>query len=78
MKVKPARAGDIIRDPRTKQQLPAEGGRVPDTSFWHRRLRDGDVVLVEDEPAAPPAAEPAKATTPTGLEPVTPLTTRKP
>lgn len=63
MKVRPATAGAVIRDPHTKRPLPDDGGRVPDTTFWRRRLRDGDVVLV-DEP-------------PTGLEPLTPLTTRE-
>lgn len=67
MKVKPARDGLVIRDPHSRQPLPAEGGNVPEDSFWVRRLNDGDVVLVEDAPTAP-----------TGLEPVTPLTTRKP
>lgn len=67
MNVKPAREGLVIRDPHTKRPLPAEGARVPDNSFWNRRLADGDVVLIEDAPAAAP----------TGLEPVTPLTTRE-
>lgn len=26
------------------------GGQVPDTQFWHRRLRDGDVVPAEALP----------------------------
>lgn len=64
MNVKPARAGETIRDPHTKRALPAEGGRVPDSSFWLRRLRDGDVVVLTEPPM------------PTGLEPVAPLTTR--
>jgi hypothetical protein len=50
MRVRPAKPGAIIRDPDSYQQLPAEGGRVPDTTFWRRRLRAGDVVLVT-EPA---------------------------
>lgn len=61
MMVKPASKDALIRDPHTKRPLPAEGAQVPDSSFWLRRLRDGDVVRVEE---------------PTGLEPVTPLTTR--
>ena len=27
------------------------GGEVPETQFWHRRLRDGDVVPAEPLPA---------------------------
>lgn len=61
MKVKPAIQGAIIRDPITRQPLPAEGRDVPDNSFWRRRLADGEVVLVK----------------PAGNEPVSSLTTRK-
>lgn len=64
MTVKPAREGELVRDPHTKRALPAAGGTVPDTSFWRRRLAAGDVVLVNAAPA------------PTGLEPPTPITTR--
>jgi hypothetical protein len=52
MKVKLA-PGRALRDPVTRQPIPADQVRqVPDTStYWRRRLRDGDVVLVEDQPA---------------------------
>lgn len=63
MRVKPRESSLIVRDPDTRRTLPPEGAEVPDTTFWRRRLRDGDVVLVE-------------AAAPTGLEPVAPLTTR--
>lgn len=66
MKVKPAIPGAVIRDPASRRVLPQEGGDVPETSFWIRRLRAGEVVLVEEREA-------------TGLvtpEPVTPLMTR--
>jgi Protein of unknown function (DUF2635) len=50
MFVKPG-PGLVLRDPVTKQFIPAEGVEVPDGDlFWQRRLRDGDVV-----PATPPA-----------------------
>lgn len=52
MKIKPVE-GRVVRDPRTMQILPEEGRDVPDTSFWHRRIRDGDVT-VEDAPAETP------------------------
>lgn len=42
--------GLIVRDPRTAQPLPAEGGTVPDNGYWRRRLRDGDVQLVTSAP----------------------------
>lgn len=62
MKVKPVDPNAVIRDPHTKVPLPAEGGEVPDNNFWNRRLLDGSVVRIE--------------TTPTGGDPVAPLTTR--
>ncbi|QNK65759.1 DUF2635 domain-containing protein [Variovorax sp. PAMC26660] len=51
-----AAPGMKCRDPDLKDLLPDEGRDVPDTDYWQRRLRDGDVV-----PAEPPAAasEPA-------------------
>ena len=57
--VRPVVVGSVIRDPHTRRPLPAEGGRVPDSSFWHRRLLAGEVVEVTAEPT--PAA-PARRT----------------
>lgn len=54
MIVQPA-PGRLVRDPITKQHLPAEGAPVPATPYWLRRLRAGDVV--EIQPTAAPAAE---------------------
>lgn len=69
MRVRPAIPGAVIRDPHTKRPLPAEGGEVPENNFWIRRLERGEVVRCE-------APAPARATEPTGNEPVAPLTTR--
>lgn len=47
MFVKPA-PGLKIRDPEMKDLIPDEGRNVSDDDlYWHRRLRDGDVVLPE-------------------------------
>jgi hypothetical protein len=44
--------GGVVRDPRTKRIVPAEGIDVPDADFyWHRRVAHGDVTL-GDAPAA--------------------------
>jgi hypothetical protein len=43
MYVRPA-PGIKIRDPDLMDFIPAEGREVPDTGFWIRRLRDGDVI----------------------------------
>jgi hypothetical protein len=40
----------MVRDPRTFILLPEDGAVVPDSFFWKRRLRDADVVLVDDAP----------------------------
>lgn len=64
MKVKPVDPKAVIRDPHTNVPLPAEGGEVPETVFWTRRLLDKEIERI-DEPQ-----------TPTGREPVQPLTTR--
>ncbi|WP_434627646.1 DUF2635 domain-containing protein [Chromobacterium sp. CV08] len=45
MYVKP-KAGFAIRDPDLLDLLPAAGREVPDTEYWLRRLRDGDVEQV--------------------------------
>ncbi|WP_454825395.1 DUF2635 domain-containing protein [Paraburkholderia xenovorans] len=61
MFVKPA-PGLKIRDPELKDLIPDEGRNVSaDDLYWHRRLRDGDVVLVETT-GAPAAAEAARTT----------------
>lgn len=73
MKVRPADPTALIRDPGTRRPLPAEGGNVPDTHFWRRRLRSGEVVLIVE---VAPVAAPVPRRDPTGLEPVWPLTTR--
>lgn len=59
MKLKPTRPGMIIRDPQTTRPLPDEGAEVPDSSYWRRRLADGDVSPVTDEPA-PAVKKPVK------------------
>ena len=40
----------VVRGP-NKRLLRPEGEDVPEITFWHRRVRDGDVVLAE-----PPAS----------------------
>ena len=51
--VTPAK-GMLIPDPDRHDRLPEEGREVPDSDYWQRRLRDGDVVLTPPA-AAPPA-----------------------
>lgn len=43
MYVTPA-SGLTIRDPDLKDYLPSEGRDVPATDYWHRRIRDKDVI----------------------------------
>jgi hypothetical protein len=57
MFVKPKPGVQVRRPDPPYAPLPAEGAEVGDDIFWHRRLADGDVELVQ--PAGPSAhAEP--------------------
>lgn len=48
MKVK-LTPGRAVRDPQIGELLPAtRPAEVPDTAFWRRRLRDGDVSRTTD------------------------------
>ena len=47
----------VVRGPNNRL-LSAQGENVPDITFWHRRLRDGDVVAAEPPAAHAPAALP--------------------
>lgn len=52
--VRPAE-GRLVRMPdRPYPYLPVEPQNVPDTTYWRRRLADGDIVLAEPEGAAKP------------------------
>ena len=42
----------VVRDPRSRDKLPPEGAKVPDTSYWLRRLECGDVVKTSAEDIA--------------------------
>ena len=53
--LKPKSETHVVRDPATREKLPAEGATMPLTGYWARRLRDGDVVK-----ATPPKAPKAK------------------
>ncbi|QPC44004.1 DUF2635 domain-containing protein [Kaustia mangrovi] len=55
MYVKPANSEIKVRDPRTMDHIPEVGRNVPETPYWRRRLRDGDVVT-----ARPPKPTKAK------------------
>ncbi len=57
--IKP-KEGCIMRDPRTNIKIKAEGQTVVENTFWRRRLKAGDVVLIDAEILIPsnfPAVE---------------------
>lgn len=52
MKLAP-RTGMVVIDPVTSQALPADGADVEMSSYWVRRLDDGDVIQADEQKAAP-------------------------
>lgn len=57
MIVKPAE-GRKVRDPVSRLHIPEAGVEVSDVdTYWARRLRSGDVVLVQPTATAAPAEE---------------------
>ena len=52
MFVKPA-PGALVRDPKTRRPLPAEGAEVPDSPFWMRRLASGDCLAASPSEMVP-------------------------
>ena len=51
MLCKPARPDLKVLDPVTLKPLPADGAEVEETSsYWARRIQDGDVVAVDPKP----------------------------
>lgn len=62
MRVKPSSPDVRVPYPQNPgMALPADGDDVPESTYWVRRLIDGDVVRTDGPPAA---------------EPIAPLTTR--
>lgn len=49
MFVKPA-PGRVVPDPERRDLLPEEGRDVPETTYWLRRLADGDVTQRDTKP----------------------------
>lgn len=42
-----------VIDPKTNQVLPEGTTKVESSSYWLRRIRQGDVILVEEKPEQP-------------------------
>jgi hypothetical protein len=68
MFVKPGRRHDdpalplIVRGT-NKRLLSPQAEHVPEITFWHRRVRDGDVVLAEPPGPPPPSQKPSSTQT---------------
>ena len=89
MMIKPVR-GRMVRDPVTLALMPEEGRNIDDRDpFWRRRLRDGDVQVVEPyrgseqprqpgqqptQPGEPPPQQPPQP----GQQPTQPTPHREP
>jgi len=57
----------IVRGP-NQRLLSPQGENVPATTFWHRRVRDGDVVLAEPPALPPPRQSAAVAAVPPAVD----------
>lgn len=51
----PASPHVVVRDPITREPLPAGGDEKPLDTYWSRRLVDGDVTVAPASPTAPAA-----------------------
>jgi hypothetical protein len=78
-----AAEGARVLNPDTMKPIPAFGNEAgksfqidADRPFWHRRLRDGDVVEVDDD-GNPIKAEPAEAEAPPPALPAPPVSSAK-
>jgi hypothetical protein len=60
MLVRPSREGLKVADPARGDYLPAEGREVPESTYWHRRVLTGDVVVVTPSPTEQPARRAVK------------------
>jgi hypothetical protein len=66
--IKPA-PGKVVIDPETRKSLAADGDTVTSSTYWLRRVADGDVIQLDapspkpkTKRAAPTAEEPRSAT----------------
>ncbi|BBN59319.1 DUF2635 domain-containing protein [Hydrogenovibrio marinus] len=46
-KIKPAKKGLQVLDPKTRDPLDEAGEEKPRDEYWLRRLKDGDVVIIK-------------------------------
>lgn len=49
LKIKPANKDVMVRDPESMKPLKTEGETKPRTTYWLRRIADGDVIDIEVE-----------------------------
>jgi Protein of unknown function (DUF2635) len=61
MRVYPVKGGEGLKDPRTKQKVPATGLEVPASNWWNRRLVHGDVTLEPPQEVDAPSEAPQES-----------------
>jgi hypothetical protein len=80
IKVKPFNPDAVMYDPTTGRRLPPEGMWVAPHQFWDRRRIHREVEFIDepdpDAEAASSSERSSERSTPTGREPLTPITTR--
>lgn len=61
IKIKPSKEGLKVVKPDTNRDLDPQGEVVEQSSYWLRRLAEGDVVLIEEMKEENEPLKPAKA-----------------
>lgn len=55
-KIKPAKAGLLVKDPETRKPLKTEGEDKPRNIYWLRRVKDGDCSVIAPKSTAKKAS----------------------
>ena len=61
LKVKP-KEGLLVPYPRERRFLPAEGAEVQKSSYWLKRLKDGDIIEIKEKEEAQVQSPPKRKT----------------
>ena len=60
IRVRPAEGLRVRYEDAARGHIPAEGADVAPSTYYHRRIADGDLVVVEPPPPPPPPPKPKR------------------